>query len=351
MPRALHALARCSCSPSRPAGSRGSRSRRSWPSAWPASAASRSLAAGPRKRPPGRSGTRPRRGRARSRRGWPRSAPTWPSSPSPRRWGASTRPRVRATGVGPVLWVSSSPTGLEGAAVAPGRPRLTSTFTLGAGGGPGAEEPTLQTEVEPVTLLSPEEADEGHTCRLLDATGTTLARRSDPGRPAPARESTVRAEANVGADGWSAPGPWRLECEQPEGLAVGRVEPVAARYRTTLTLNLAAVGLAALLGGFAVQQARRRERLEAQAREEARLRELERRLFHAERLTTVGRLAAGIAHEINNPLEGMANWLSLARTELNRGEFRVAGEHLEKVKEGLERAAGIVRQVLSQDRK
>src|SRR5712691_8485691 len=67
----------------------------------------------------------------------------------------------------PVLWVSSSPTGLEGAAVAPGRPRLTSTFALGAAGGPGAEEPTLQTEVEPVTLLSPGEADEGRTCGLL----------------------------------------------------------------------------------------------------------------------------------------------------------------------------------------
>jgi signal transduction histidine kinase len=158
----------------------------------------------------------------------------------------------------------------------------------------------------------------------------------------------VRAEAVVAGDGWSAPSPWRLECEQPEDLAVGRVEPVAARYRTTLALNAGAMGLAVLLGGYAVQQARRREHLEAEAREEARVRELERQLFHAERLTTVGRLAAGIAHEINNPLEGMANWLSLARGELEGGRPEAANEHLGRVKEGLDRAAGIVRQVLVQ---
>jgi C4-dicarboxylate-specific signal transduction histidine kinase len=105
---------------------------------------------------------------------------------------------------------------------------------------------------------------------------------------------------------------------------------------------------AVLLGSFAVQQIRRRERLEAQAQEERRVRELERQLFHAERLGTVGRLAAGMAHEINNPLEGMSNYLSLARDDLARGDAPSAGRRLEGVREGMERIAGIVRQVLAQ---
>jgi signal transduction histidine kinase len=242
----------------------------------------------------------------------------------------------------PVLWVSTRPTGREGAAVAPGRPRLTTTLALASA---AADGPTVEAEVEPVMLLSPEPAADGHACRLRDAAGTLLAH--DPSRMR-ADAADVHAEAAVPSDGWSAPGPWRLECQQPEELAVARVEPVTARYRTTLLLNLAAMALAVLLGAFAVQQTRRRERLEANAREEARVRELERQLFHAERLATVGRLAAGIAHEINNPLEGMANWLSLARSELQQGKPDAAAEHLGRAREGLDRAAGIVHQVLGQ---
>src|SRR5438105_1529376 len=79
------------------------------------------------------------------------------------------------------------------------------------------------------------------------------------------------------------------------------------------------------------------ERLEAQAREEQRVRELERQLFHAERLGSMGRLAAGLAHELNNPLEGMANYLALAREHLGVQDLAAAGQDLEWVREGLDR--------------
>jgi signal transduction histidine kinase len=57
-------------------------------------------------------------------------------------------------------------------------------------------------------------------------------------------------------------------------------------------------------------------------------------------------MAAGIAHEINNPLEGMANYLAIADQDLQDGDVDAARTDLGRVREGLERVAGIVRRVL-----
>jgi signal transduction histidine kinase len=246
----------------------------------------------------------------------------------------------------PVLWLSANPTGMEGAAVAPGRLRLTTALSFDAEQRPASGSVAVETEVEPSALLAPGEADAPQTCELRDADSRVLAR--TPGAHSEeAGARMVEAVSELRADAWSAPSPWTVRCVRREETAMGLAEPVAARYRAALALNVGVMALAVLLGGGALQQTRRRERLESAAREETRVRELERQLFHAERLTTVGRLAAGIAHEINNPLEGMANYLALARDSLAGGDAAGAQRHLARVREGLDRAAGIVRQVLA----
>lgn len=70
---------------------------------------------------------------------------------------------------------------------------------------------------------------------------------------------------------------------------------------------------------------------------------LEQQLIQSEKLAATGRLAATVAHEINNPLDAVLNLLYLARTSES---FHVARPYIAKAEKELERLAHIARQTL-----
>ena len=71
---------------------------------------------------------------------------------------------------------------------------------------------------------------------------------------------------------------------------------------------------------------------------------IERALRTTEKLAAAGRMAATVAHEINNPLEAVTNLVYLAKRDLSNND-RVAG-YLELASRELDRVAHITRQTL-----
>jgi signal transduction histidine kinase len=79
--------------------------------------------------------------------------------------------------------------------------------------------------------------------------------------------------------------------------------------------------------------------------------ELQRQLVHAARLATVGELAAGIAHEVNNPLAIVAEKAGLVKDLLDPRFGRTVtpaelGDHLAVIEKSVYRATAITRRLL-----
>jgi signal transduction histidine kinase/DNA-binding response OmpR family regulator len=93
-----------------------------------------------------------------------------------------------------------------------------------------------------------------------------------------------------------------------------------------------------------VQDITERKRMEEELRKAySDLRDSQARLIQSEKLAATGRLAASVAHEINNPLQGINNYLSVISQQVPQDH--PLHEDLEMVKLGFERISEIVRRL------
>jgi two-component system sensor kinase FixL len=131
-------------------------------------------------------------------------------------------------------------------------------------------------------------------------------------------------------------------------IGIGRIVAGERRDGTTFPMELT-VGTVDLPGeqlftGFIRDLTERQER-------ERRLHELQSELIHVARLNELGQLVSALAHEVNQPLAAMANYINGARRLFASGNQAGGQAAIERVAEQAERARQIIRRLRELARK
>lgn len=111
------------------------------------------------------------------------------------------------------------------------------------------------------------------------------------------------------------------------------------------SLSQAALHLGDLLVAERTTSARRLQELSVNVEQKSRL---QAELVAANRLATIGKLAAGVAHEVGNPLSGILGYLSVLRMRADGNPQTL--EVVERIEEEVKRIDGIVRGLLEMGR-
>jgi two-component system NtrC family sensor kinase len=116
--------------------------------------------------------------------------------------------------------------------------------------------------------------------------------------------------------------------------------------------SLIAFSVAIVLAVFSAIVIRARSIMRRQKEEDSVRRELSGQLQHASRLASIGELAAGVAHEINNPLAVIAEEAGLMQDLMNPELVNEPapprlGPHLSAIQEAVFRARDVTRKLLS----
>jgi signal transduction histidine kinase len=74
--------------------------------------------------------------------------------------------------------------------------------------------------------------------------------------------------------------------------------------------------------------------------------EKEQQLGQTERLAAIGKIAGKVAHELNNPLDGILRYINLSVRHLENGNYEKPVEYLKQCRQGLNRMADIISELL-----
>ncbi len=130
--------------------------------------------------------------------------------------------------------------------------------------------------------------------------------------------------------------------------SAGRLTALEAQGLSAGGLGAGAIAFERLAGALAAEQARLAAKVAELEMVNANLAQTREELLRSERLATVGQLAAGIAHEIGNPLGAISAYAELAQSKLSDGrtDREAVGDFLGRIGVEAGRIDTIVRDLL-----